>query len=72
MMNDLFIYLLISILGIALGFVIGKLMSGSKTGILENKLETLEDDKNQMFKALLEEQTEKEELLKARISAERD
>lgn len=72
MMSDLLIYLLVSVLGGVVGFALGKLLSKSTSAALSNKVEMLEDNNRQMFRALSEEQEEKEELLKGRIAAERD
>lgn len=62
-MTDLFIYLLVSVLGIALGLFIGRLQSKAKYGATDNEKNILIETCNELRNDLKKVQKEKEELL---------
>jgi DNA recombination protein RmuC len=62
-MTDLFIYLLVSVLGIALGLFIGRLQSKAKYGATDNEKNILIETGNELRNDLKKVQKEKEELL---------
>ncbi len=62
-MTDLFIYLLVSVLGIALGLFIGRLQSKAKYGAADNEKNILIETGNELRNDLKKIQKEKEELL---------
>ncbi|MEQ6124003.1 DNA recombination protein RmuC [Pseudotenacibaculum sp. MALMAid0570] len=62
-MSDLFIYLLVSVLGIALGLFIGRLQTKAKYGSLDNEKEMLTNTSNKLSEDLRKLQSEKEQLL---------
>ena len=62
-MTDLFIYLLVSVLGIALGLFIGRLQSKAKYGVSDNEKNILIETGNELRNDLKKVQKEKEELL---------
>ena len=62
-MTDLFIYLLVSVLGIALGLFIGRLQSKAKYGVADNEKNILIETGNELRNDLKKIQKEKEELL---------
>lgn len=63
MMTDLFIYLLVSVLGIGLGWFIGKLQSKAKYGAVDNEKNILIESSNELRNELRSTQKEKEGLL---------
>ncbi len=63
MMSELVIYLIVSILGIGLGFFIGKLQSKAKYGTSDQENNILIETSNELRKNLQSTQSEKEELL---------
>jgi DNA recombination protein RmuC len=63
MMTDLFIYLLVSVLGIALGWFIGKLQAKAKFGASDNENNILIETNNELRNDLKALQKEKEDLL---------
>ena len=65
MMTDLFIYLLVSVLGIGLGLFIGRLQSKAKYGAADNEKNILIETGNELRNDLKKVQQEKEELLLA-------
>jgi DNA recombination protein RmuC len=62
-MTDLFIYLLVSVLGIALGLFIGRLQSKAKYGAIDNEKNILIESSNELRNELKIIQKEKEGLL---------
>lgn len=62
-MTDLLIYLLVSVLGIALGLFIGRLQSKAKYGSVDNEKNILIETSNELRHDVKKLQTEKEELL---------
>lgn len=60
---DLFIYLLVSVLGIGLGLFIGRLQSKAKYGVADNEKNILIETNNELRNDLKQVQREKEELL---------
>ncbi len=63
MMADVFIYLLVSVLGIALGLFIGRLQSKAKYGVADNEKNILIETSNELRNDLKQVQKDKEELL---------
>jgi len=63
MMTDLFIYLLVSVLGIALGLFIGRLQSKAKYGNTDNEKNILIETNNELRNETKKLQQNKEELL---------
>lgn len=62
-MSDLFIYLIVTVLGIGLGWFIGKLQSKAKYGAVDNEKNILIETSNELRNDLKNLQKEKEELL---------
>ncbi len=71
-MSDLLIFLLVSVLGVGLGWLIGKLQSKANSESLSGKVDLLEENNQQLNDLVQKQQLEKEELLSLKIQSERD
>ncbi len=69
-MSDFLIYLLILIVGVALGFIIGKLVTKSQSGSLSGKIDLLESNNQTLQSSFVKLQEEKETLITQKAQSE--